>query len=185
MRAGRADRGVWLEDAGLTRLSWHSGLHADSSVADARIVATPRCPMRSGRDDPHRASGDALLAQRSNLTLAAIALLATGAFGGLSVGVPLVYAQLTIRELAGEELGVSLIPAIALVYGLMSLVGAVGLWRARGWATGFVVVSQGVVALALLAVYAGNPDWSILIVAAIAGGAALCALANARLASRA
>ena len=44
--------------------------------------------------------------------------------------------------------------------------------------------AQGTVALALLGIYASNADWSLLIVAAIAGGAALCALADARRASR-
>ena len=124
------------------------------------------------------------MTRRSRYALAAVALLATAAFGGLAVGVPLVYAQLTIPALASEELGVSAIPIIALAYGLLSLTGALGIWRHRRWATPLVVVSQGIVALVLLAVYAGNPDWSLLVVAAIAGGAALCALANERLAGR-
>jgi len=50
----------------------------------------------------------------------------------------------------------------------------------RRWAAPHVVVSQGIVALALLAMYMGMPEWSLLVVAAIAGGAAVGALADAR-----
>ena len=120
------------------------------------------------------------MTRRSRYALAAVVLLAIAAFGGLSVGWPLVYAQLTIPALADEELGASLIPVVALAYGLVSLAGAVGIWRRSRWATPLVVGSQGFVALALLAVYAGNPDPSLLVVAAIAGGAAICALADAQ-----
>jgi uncharacterized membrane protein (DUF2068 family) len=116
--------------------------------------------------------------------LIAVVLLAVAAFGGLSVGVPLVYAQLTIPEVADQELGVSLVPAIALAYGLLSLAGAMGLWRRARWAAPFVIASQGIVALALLAIYVANPDWSLLVVAGIAGGAALATLADARMSSR-
>jgi uncharacterized membrane protein (DUF2068 family) len=124
------------------------------------------------------------MARRSQLSKTAIVLLAIAAFGGLSVGVPLVYAQLTIPALADQDLGVSVIPIIALIYGLLSLAGAVGLWRRRRWAMPLVVVSQGIVALALLGVYVSNRDWSLLAVAVIAGGAAICAIADARIAAR-
>jgi hypothetical protein len=120
------------------------------------------------------------MTRRSRFASVAIALLAIATFGGLSVGVPLVYAQLTIPEVAGQELGVSVVPAIALIYGLVSLAGTIGMWRRRRWATPLVVVSQGFVALALIVLYGAFADWSLLFIAAIAGGAALCALADAR-----
>ena len=97
------------------------------------------------------------MTRRSRYALAAVVLLAIAAFGGLSVGWPLVYAQLTIPELADEELGVSLIPVVALAYGLVSLAGAVGIWRRSRWATPLVVASQGFVALALFVIYAEQP----------------------------
>jgi hypothetical protein len=64
-------------------------------------------------------------------------------------------------------------------------VGALGIWIGWQRANLFIEASQGFVALGLLAVYlARAPDWSLLVLAAIAGGAALCTLANVRIARR-
>jgi hypothetical protein len=110
----------------------------------------------------------------------AIVLLAIAAFGGLSVGVPLVFALLTVPGFAASGPTVAVVPVIALVYGLASLAGAVGILRRWSRAIPFVVVSQGIVVLGLLTVYVQVPDWSLLVVAAISGGAVACALAIAR-----
>jgi uncharacterized membrane protein (DUF2068 family) len=123
--------------------------------------------------------------RRSRFASIAIALLATAAFGGLSVDVPLVMAQLTSPTVARLGPGISVVPAVALTYGLVSLAGAIGMWRGSRWATALVVVPQAIVALALVAVYLGQaPDRSLLIVAAIAAGTAICAMADRRLVGR-
>ena len=83
------------------------------------------------------------MARRSAFASAAIALLGVAAFGGLAVGVPLVYAQLTISSGAAQELRTSAVPAIALIYGLLSLAGAIRLWRRLPWATPLVVARKG------------------------------------------
>jgi transcriptional regulator with XRE-family HTH domain len=107
-------------------------------------------------------------------------LLAIATFGGLSVGIPLVFALLTVPGFAGSGPTVALVPVIALVYGLASLAGAIGILRRAPRAIPFVVASQGVVVVGLLAIYVQVPDWSLLVVAAISGGALACALAVAR-----
>ena len=115
------------------------------------------------------------MAPRSGFAIGALALLAVAAFGGLSVGVPMVLAQLTSQ--AGST---SLVPAAALAYGVLSAAGIVGILLGWRLAAPLIVISQGIVAVGLLVVYAGTPEWSVLVVAAIAGGAALCALLDAR-----
>jgi hypothetical protein len=120
------------------------------------------------------------MARRSNFATGAIVLLAIATFGGLSVGVPLVLALLTVPGFAGSGPTVAVVPVIALVYGLASFAGAIGILRRSPRAIPFVVVTQGIVVLGLLAVYVQVPDWSLLVVAAISGGAVLCALADAR-----
>ena len=115
------------------------------------------------------------MAPRSSFATGALALLAIAAFGGLSVGVPMVLAQLT-----SQTGSTSLVPAVALAYGLVSVAGIVGILLGWRLAAPLIVVSQGIVAVALLVFYAGNQEWSLLIVAAIAGGAALFALLDAR-----
>ena len=120
------------------------------------------------------------MAPRSIFASIAIVLLVVAAFGGLSVGIPLVFAQLTSAPAVGGDASVSLVPTVALIYGLLSVAGLIGMLLGRRWAAPLVVVSQGIVALALLAMYVGMPEWSLLVVAAIAGIAAVCALADAR-----
>jgi hypothetical protein len=121
------------------------------------------------------------MAPRSMFASIAIVLLVVAAFGGLSVGVPLLFAQLTSAPAVGVDGSLSLIPAVALVYGLLSVAGLIGMLLGRRWAAPLVVVSQGIVALALIAIYADMQEWSLLVVAVIAGGAAVSALADARL----
>ena len=124
--------------------------------------------------------------RRSPFALAAFGLLFIAAFGSLSVGIPFAIAQLTDPAVNGLGPEISVVPAIAIAYGLLSIAGAIGIllrWRRT---TAFVVGTQGPVALGLLGVYVlAARDWSLLIVAAISGGAALLVLANARLATRA
>jgi hypothetical protein len=115
------------------------------------------------------------MAPRSSFATAALALLAIAAFGGLSVGIPTVFAQLT-----SQSGSASVVPAVALAYGLVSAAGFLGILRGWRLVVPLVVVSQGFVAVALLAAYAGTPDWSLLVLAAIAAGAAVCALLDAR-----
>jgi hypothetical protein len=122
---------------------------------------------------------------RSRLTTSALVLLAIASFGGLSVGIPLVMAQLTNPAAATSGVGTSVVPAVALGYGLLSLAGVAGILLGWRLAAPLVVVSQGVVAVALLVIYVVRaPDWSLLVVATIAGGAAVCTLADARLPRR-
>lgn len=110
--------------------------------------------------------------------LVAVVLLLVAAFGGLAVGVPLVFAVLTTP--ASVEPGrATILPAGFLAYGLLSLGGAIRLLAGWRRVTVPVVVSQGIVALGLGWVYlAVVADVSLLIVAGIAGGAALCALGD-------
>lgn len=109
----------------------------------------------------------------------AIALLIVAAFGGLSVGIPLtieLFAGPVTTDLAGFVL-------LILAYGLVSLAGVVALLLRWRRVTLLIALLEGLVAVALLAFYAGvTADWSLLIVAAISGGAALFELADIRLA---
>ncbi len=82
------------------------------------------------------------MAPRSSFATGAITLLAIAAIGGLSVGVPLVLTQLTSQLGSG-----SLVPAVALAYGAVSLAGLVGIVLRWKWAVPLVVVSQVVCAL--------------------------------------
>ena len=116
----------------------------------------------------------------------AIMLLLVSASGGLSVGVPLLFAMLADPTLI-QPGGVSVVmPALFLAYGLLSLAGAI--WLVAGWgrAIPIVVVPQASVAIGLLWVHVAIvADASLLIVAGIAGGATLCALADRAFARRA
>jgi hypothetical protein len=112
--------------------------------------------------------------------LGAVGLLIVATFGGLSVGLPLLSAELTGSTTA-PVLQASFVPVTFTVYGVVSLAGAVGLLAGWARATIVVVVTQGVVVLGLLWVYVAlAADWSLLIVAAVAGGAAACALLDRR-----
>lgn len=118
---------------------------------------------------------------RSPFAVVAIVLLMVAAFGGLSVGVPL-----TMQLLSGPATpDVTGFVLLLLGYGLVSLVGALAVllhWRR---ATLLIGLIEGVVAASLLGLYVGvAADWSLLAVAAIAGGAAICALADLRLTRR-
>jgi hypothetical protein len=109
----------------------------------------------------------------------AIVLLLVSAFGGLSVGIPLLFAMLTDPTLIRPGGASVIVPALFLAYGLLSLAGAI--WLLSGWARAIpvVVVPQASVAIALLWVHVAIvADASLLIVAGIAGGATLCALAD-------
>jgi uncharacterized membrane protein (DUF2068 family) len=112
---------------------------------------------------------------RAVIRTIAIALLAIPAFGATFVGASLVWAQVTQPASADPTFAVSPVPAGILAYGLVSLMGAVGVWLDYGWVKPVVVVSQGLLAVGLLAFSVlVAADWSVLIVAAIAGGAAVC-----------
>jgi hypothetical protein len=66
------------------------------------------------------------------------------------------------------------VPSVILGYGVVSLVGAVGVWLHWPWVVPVVIVSQGLAAVYLLGFSAFVvADWSLLIVGAIAAGAAL------------
>jgi hypothetical protein len=108
---------------------------------------------------------------RSGYAQAALILLLVCAFGGLTVGgmLLLIPAALT-----------SWVPITFFAYGLASLAGAIGVWRMQGWALPVVVVFQGLAAAGLLyanATYA--EDWSLLVVAALAVGAAALTVIDA------
>jgi hypothetical protein len=114
---------------------------------------------------------------RTPFAVVATVLLLVAAFGGLSVGVPL-----TLQLLSGPvALDLGGFVALLLGYGLVSLVGAIAvLLRWRRTTVG-VAIAEGVVAVALLAFHAGvAADPSLLAVAAISGGAALCAIVDVR-----
>ena len=115
---------------------------------------------------------------RSPFALVAIVLLIVAAFGGLSVGVPLtmqVFARPITADLAGFVL-------VLLGYGIVALVGVVAVLLRWRRITLFVALTEAVVAVALLLLYAGvAADSSLLVVAAISGGAALGAMADLRL----
>ena len=114
---------------------------------------------------------------RTPFALVATVLLVVAAFGGLSVGVPLTL-QLLSRP---NALDLAAFVALLLGYGLVSLVGAVAVLLRWGRTTMLVAVAEGMVAAALLAFYAGvAADASLLVVAAISGGAALCAVVDLR-----
>lgn len=94
----------------------------------------------------------------------------------LRCGVPLVIAQLTARPAIAPEALRSVIPGIALAYGLASLGAFMGECGNRHWALPVILASEGTAAVGLLGAYAtGARDWSVLLVAAIADGAALSA----------
>ena len=118
---------------------------------------------------------------RSGFAQGALVLLLVAAFGALSVGIPLVIAQLTSP--AGPSLGgeVVWIPVIALAWGIASLIGAYGVWRLKPWAAWVVAGVQGLVAVSLFAAWVGGArDWSVLLVGAIAAGAVIFVLLDAR-----
>jgi hypothetical protein len=115
------------------------------------------------------------MSRRTTVREVAIALLAISAFGATLVGATLVWAQVTAPDSADPSGAGSPVPAGILGYGLVSLLGAVGVWLDWPWVRPVVVVSQGLIAAGLLAFsMLVVADWSVLIVAAIAGGAALC-----------
>lgn len=106
-------------------------------------------------------------------------LLLVAAFGGLSVGIPLVISILATPSSVESGRPTILVPAAFLAYGLLSLGGAIGLLAGWPRTTLLVVVSQAIVALGLLWVHvAVAADISLLIVAGIAGGAGLSAAAD-------
>jgi hypothetical protein len=120
------------------------------------------------------------------LAFAAVLLLSISALGGLSVGIPLVVAVLSNPAHVDTRPSDALVPGVVLAYGLLSLGGAVA--TLLGWrrATLLVVVPQGIVALSLLTIWIGVvEDASLLIVAGIAGGAAILALLDRRTVRRA
>ena len=110
---------------------------------------------------------------------AAVVLLLVAAFGGLSVGVPLVIAILTTPARIERGTLPLLVPGGFLAYGLLSLGGAIGLLAGWRRTIVMVVLTQGFVAIGLLWVYlAQAADVSLLIVGGIAAAAGLCALAD-------
>jgi hypothetical protein len=103
---------------------------------------------------------------KSGFAQAALILLLVNAFGALAVGLPLLAARLPTEHLW--------LPVAASAWGIASLVGAYGVWRVKRWALWIVAPTQGAVAAALLWAWATIArDWSVLLVAALAGGAAL------------
>jgi hypothetical protein len=114
---------------------------------------------------------------RRPLVFGAVMLLAIAAFGGLSVGIPLLVAIVGNSAHVDTRPSDSLVPAVMLAYGLLSLVGAVALLRGWPRAALLVVVPQGFVSLGLLTIWVGVvEDPSLLAVAAIGGAAATLAL---------
>ena len=108
---------------------------------------------------------------KSGYAQAALILLLVCAFGGLVVGGTLLMTPAATT---------SWVPITFFGYGLASLAGAIGVWRMQGWALPVVVVFQGLAAAGLLyasATYA--EDWSLLVVAALAGGAAALTVIDA------
>ena len=108
---------------------------------------------------------------KSGYAQAALILLIVCAMGGLSVG-----GMLLPTPAAAS----SWVPITFFAYGLASLAGAIGVWRVRRWALPVVVVFQGLAAAGLLyanATFAA--DWSLLVVAALAGGAAVLTVIDA------
>jgi hypothetical protein len=113
--------------------------------------------------------------RRSTIRKIAIALLSTSAFGAIVVGGTLLWAQITASAAADPAFVSSPVPSVILGYGVVSLVGAVGLWLHWPWVVPVVIVSQALAAVYLLGFSAFVvADWSLLIVGAIAAGAALC-----------
>ena len=90
---------------------------------------------------------------RSSFESAAIAMPSVSAFGGLVVGASLVYVQWSDSVSAAPIASGSVIPAGMLAYGLVSLVGAVGIWLEWRSAMLVVVVPQAIVALFMLGFY--------------------------------
>lgn len=102
---------------------------------------------------------------KSGYAQAAMVLLVVCALGGLTVGGTL---------LASPAATTSWVPITFFAYGAASLLGAIGVWRLRRWALPVVVVSQGLAAAGLLYAHLTfAQDWSLLVVAALAGGAAV------------
>jgi hypothetical protein len=119
------------------------------------------------------------MARRRPFLLAAVLLLLVSAFGGLSVGVPILFNQLVGTGSAGLDAQELLVPAGFLGYGLLSLVGAIAILSGWSSATRLVVVPQGLVAVGLLWVdVAIVADVSLLLVAGIAAGSVLFTLAD-------
>jgi hypothetical protein len=113
--------------------------------------------------------------RRSTIRMIAIALLSTSAFGSIVVGGTLLWAQITASAAADPSFVGSPVPSVILGYGVVSLVGAVGVWLHWPWVVPVVIVSQGLAAAYLLGFSAFVvADWSLLVVGAIAAGAALC-----------
>jgi hypothetical protein len=113
--------------------------------------------------------------RRSTVRKVAIALLSTSAFGATVVGGTLLWAQITASAAVDPTFVNSPVPSVILGYGVVSLVGAVGVWLNWPWVVPVVIVSQGLTAAYLLGFSAFVvADWSLLIVGAIAAGAALC-----------
>jgi hypothetical protein len=117
------------------------------------------------------------------LLLVTIVLLLVSAFGGLSVGIPLVVTEVTgpLTPRASDLL----VPFGVATYGLLSLVGALALLAGWRRSLPLVLVPQGLVALGLLWIdLTVVADPSLLVVAAIAGGAAASVLADRGLGRR-
>jgi len=113
--------------------------------------------------------------RRSTIRKIAIALLSTSAFGAIVVGGTLLWAQITASPAADPRFVSSPVPSVMLGYGVVSLVGAVGIWLHWPWVVPVVMVSQGLAAAYLLGFSAFVlTDGSLLIVGAIAAGSALC-----------
>ena len=113
--------------------------------------------------------------RRSTIRKIAIALLSTSAFGATVVGGSLLWAQITASPAADPSFVGSPVPSVILGYGVVSLVGAVGLWLHWPWVEPVIIVSQGLAAAYLLGFAAFVVvDASLLIVGAIAAGAAIC-----------
>lgn len=113
--------------------------------------------------------------RRSTIRKIAIALLSTSAFGAIVVGGTLLWAQITASAAADPRFVSSPVPSVMLGYGVVSLVGAVGIWLHWPWVVPVVIVSQGLAAAYLLGFSAFVVvDWSLLIVGAIAAASALC-----------
>lgn len=125
------------------------------------------------------------MALRRPFLLAAVILLLVSAFGGLSVGLPILFNQLVGTGSSDLEAKDLLVPAGFLGYGLLPLVGAIAILGGWSSATRLVVVPQGIVAVGLLLVdVAIVADVSLLLVAGIAAGSVSFTLADVRTRNR-
>jgi hypothetical protein len=101
---------------------------------------------------------------KSGYAQLALVFLVINAFGALAVGIPLLLAL-------GPT--AAWLPPVATAWGIASLIGAYGVWRFKRWTPWLVIPTQGLVAIGLLATWlAYARDWSVLLVAGIAAGAA-------------